>query len=408
MKFAYTGFDKAGKPVSGSVESADVASATNDLLHRGIYVSEITAAKAEGTKSGSGSGLSLGRGKRLEIVAAFMRQLSVLVATGTTLVEAVASLERQTRDEKFKGVLADVRRRVEEGSQLCDAMAGHPRWFDGVSRSLIAAGESSGRLDAMLQRLAVLLRQQVKVRKTVAGALVYPALLSCVALGVMVIMIGFVLPRFEGLFQSLDTPLPAVTQVLMDFSTWCRSYWWVLIGGVAGAVVGGTLWTTSVSGRVLIQRIILRTPTLGSATRSFATARIARLLSVLLDAKVPLIDSLHLVRDSLTNPEYVRLIERAENAVTQGENISAAFADERLINPSVCEAIRSGERTGRISGVLGSIADYLDEDNEVLVKTITGLLEPAILIVMGLAVGMVAISMFLPLFDLTAAGGHGG
>lgn len=405
MKLSYRGFDKSGKAVSGTVEAADRHEAGEQLLKRGIYVSEIGETRAAAPPVNSGGGF--GGGKRQDQLAVFLRQLAVLVSTGTTLVDAIASLERQQKAGPWKVTLAALRERVEEGVQLSDAMAHYPAYFDGVCRSLVAAGESGGKLDVMLQRLSGFVRQRVKVRKQVVGAMVYPCLLIVVAFVVTSAMIGFVLPRFEGLFTTLSAELPPTTAFLMAVSRVVRAYWYLFVGGLVGGPVGLYFWLGTGSGRRFREQFALRAPQLGKLTRGFATARIARVLGVLLDGKVPMLDALRLTGQAVGHSSYAALIAKAEEAVTRGESVSHVLADPRLIDPSACEAIRSGERTGQVSAVLLSVAYHLDEDNEVMLKTVTGLLEPLILIGLGVVVGAMAISMFLPLFDLTATGGGG-
>src|SRR5262245_57921776 len=431
MRFTCSGFDKAGAKVSEVVEAADRNEAVEVLRRRGVFVSEVTEAGEKKTgergaaagvgPAGAGAALlaGLGRGKRLEDVAAFTRQLSLLVSTGTPLVEAMASLELQT-EGPFKPVLHDMRTRVEEGKSLSEAMGAHAGYFDAVCRSLICAGEQGGKLEVMLQRLAALSRQQVKVRKTVHGAMVYPCLLICVAVGVVTTMLGFVLPRFEGLFKTLDTPLPVTTKWLMVASDFLRGYWWAILGGLLVVGVAIKAWLGTQSGKRALDAFLVRVPLgIGKTVRSFATARIARMMGTLLQGKVALLEALSLTKQSMSNTLYTGLMQRAEEAVVRGESVSAALHagagksgedgdGPPLILPSVLDALRSGEKNGQMAPVLTSVATYLDEDNEVLVKALTSLLEPTILIVLGLIVGTVAISMFLPLFDLTAAAGGGG
>lgn len=411
MKFELHGFDKAGRAVRESVEAPDRAEATEQLRRRGYYVTELREATGavphRAAARSAGPGL-FGRGALINNLVGSMRQLSVLVSTGTPLVEALASIENQTPPGKWREVLSNVKMKVEEGSQLSEAMAQHPRYFDPVCRSLVAAGEQGGGLDVMLTRLAGLLRQQQKVRRTVAGAMVYPVLLIFVSIGVVATMIGFVLPRFQGLFEGLGTPLPPSTRALMDVSEFIREQW-VLVGlGVAGLGAGVPLWLMSAAGKRVIDTVGVRGPQIGRVVRGYATARIARLLGVLLEGKVPLLDALHLVGQSITNSHYAALIARATESVTRGESVTVAFSDASLIPPAVADAMRSGEKSGRMGPVMLTMADFLDEDNEVALKSITSLIEPAILLVLGMVVGAMAISMFLPLFDLAAGAAGGG
>lgn len=417
MKFSYRAFDKSGKSKSDIVEAANKTDAMEMLRRDGLFVSEMSpapdgaTAKPSGGGAGPSRGFGLGgrtRGGRLKVVSAFMRHLSVLVSTGTPLVDALSALQKQAKDAAWHGVLADVRSRVEDGSPFSDALAAHPKYFDSVCRSLVRAGESGGKLDVMLRRLADLTRQQVKTRQTLIGAMVYPCVLVVVAINVLITMLCFVMPRFSGLFKTLDTPLPPTTKVLMAMSGVLVGYWWAFLGGAAMIGGGGWLWIVSEAGKQQLDTFAVRAPQIGKLVRSLATARIARLLGTLLDSKVPMLESLVLTREASGNGHYIRLLDRTQEALTRGEPFSGAIGAGGLINPSVCEAVRNAERTGQVGAVLSSMADFLDEENEVVIKSVTSLLEPLILIVLGLIVGTVAISMFLPLFDLASSAGQGG
>lgn len=410
MNFTARGFDKGGSPIVEKIEAADRAEAADRLRRKGVFVTELVEGGGAGPSAARGGKgeKRVGRGKRLTYLAMFTRQLAVLVSTGTPLVEAVTSIEKQAAAGPWKDVLTDLRTRIEEGTQLSDAMALHPRWFDAVCRSLIAAGEQGGGLVAMLERLAMLTRQQQKTRRMLVGSMVYPCLLICVSIGVVTTMVGFVLPRFEGLFQTLGTPLPPLTKVLMDLSAAVRSQWMWLVGVLVACGVGIPMWLRSSAGRRSVDTFMISAPQIGKVVKGFATARIARLMGVLLEGKVGVLDALELVGQSTSNMHYAALVKQAQDAVTRGESMTNVFASGTLISPSVIDAMRSGERSGQMGSVLSTLADYLDEDNEAALKSITGLIEPLILLGLGLVVGSMAISMFLPLFDLAAAGPGGG
>ncbi len=405
MKLVYSAFDKAGKKITDTLEAASVSEAGDILRRQGLFVTDIRES-GKGREEAGASGAAPGA-RKLREISSFMRQLSVLVSTGTPMVEAIGSLEKQLPESPFKVVIQDIRNRVEEGAQFSEALAAHPRWFDPVCRSLVAAGESGGQLDAMLKRLASLLRQQLKVRSTVISAMIYPAVLIFVSIIVLVAMVGFVMPRFEGLFQTLGADLPGSTRLLMDIGTFVRSDWYWILGVLIGVGVGLKLWLGSQAGRLWRDGFILKVPQLGKVVRSLATARITRVLGVLIEGKVPLLDALQLTRESTGNSRYVALVDRAIDMVTRGEPVSSAFVESPLIPKSVSEAVRSGERTGQLGPVLSNLSDFLDEDNEVIVKSIASIIEPVILMGLGVLVGFVALSMFLPLFDLTASAGGG-
>jgi type II secretory pathway component PulF len=411
MKFAYQAFDAAGKLVSERIEAADASEATEALRRQGLYVTKIEPARLDYAGPGgaaAGGAKRMGRGRQLKNLAMFTRQLSVLMTSGTPLVQALGALERQSADKAWRTVVGSLRVKVEEGATLSSAMELQPDVFDPVVRSLISAGESGGSFDEMLDRLATLTRRQMHVRNAVIGALIYPTLLVIVAVAVLTTMLLFVLPRFATLFDTLDVALPPTTKMLMALSNYLRSFWWTVPLGVLAAVVGGRAWAKSPKGRLWIDTTALRLPAVGPILKNFAVARIARVLGVLLNGRVPLLEALTLAKTTARNLNYVDLVARAEDAVTRGGTVSSAFATGNLVSPSLCEAIKSGEQSGQMGPLLMSIADFLDEDNEVVLKSLTSIMEPAILIVLGVLVGFVALSMFMPLFDLTSMtqGGH--
>ena len=404
MRLAYRAWDNAGKMIADVIDASDFAEAREQLRRQGLHVTELSEnSGAVGSSMGQRRRRRAGSGTRLKQLSTFCKQLYVLIKTGTPIVQALEASERQTRDPNFKQVVSDVRAKVEEGVPLSDAMQTHPEYFDVVTRSLIAAGESAGRLPMMLERIGSLTRKQVQVRANIVGAMIYPSLLICVALSVLMLMMTFVLPRFAGLFEQLDTPLPGSTAILMDISYVLRNFWWAIIGGIALFVGGFVMWQKSPGGKRVRDTFVLRAPILGPIFRNFATAKIARLMGILLDSYLPLLDVLSLVKQASNNQHYEKMLARAEKAVTHGEPMSSAFSDERLINSSVYEALRNGESSGQIAPLMLTVADFMDEENETVVRSLTSILEPVILMLLGLVIGFVAISMFLPLFDLTAS-----
>ncbi len=403
MKLAYTAFDGLGKATTGVIEAADVMTAADVLRRKGLYVAEVTSQAVSASKgSPSVRRRRISRGQKLKNLAVFSRQLCVLASSGTRLVDALRALERQARPGPWRQVIAGLRTRVEEGASLSEAMEAQGDCFDAIYRSLIAAGESSGHLLEMLDQLAVLKQKQLKVRNSVVGALIYPCLLLSLGLTVFVLLLLFVVPRFAVLFETLAVPLPTSTSVLVHASAILRAYWWLVGLLAAGIVASLVTYLRTPKGRRFLHTAILRLPYLGYIARSFATARIVSLLGVLLQAHVPILEALRLARQAAGNIRYEELVAKAEDHVAKGEPMSQAFADMTLIAPSVYEAIRSGEESGETDRLLGTMSAFLDEENEVIVRSLTTIMEPAILIFMGLLVGLISICMFLPLFDLTA------
>ncbi|HYE20638.1 MAG TPA: type II secretion system F family protein [Tepidisphaeraceae bacterium] len=412
MKFAYSAYDLSGRTTAGTVEAADADTATEALRAQKLFVTRVAPADESGGRTAPGGRSAAGRGKvsagrRLKAVSVFARQLSVLLASGTPIVQALSVVERQGKGDGFGAVVARVRAKVEEGVPLSDAMTLHPEYFDQVCQSLAAAGEQSGSMAPMLDRLSALTRKQLQLRSAITGAMVYPLVLSGIGLCVTALMLLFVLPRFSGLFETLETPLPPTTRMMLAASTFLQDYWWAVLLVLGGGGAGLWYGLRSPGGKRWFDRSMLRAPKLAGLTRSVLSARVARMLGVLLESRVPLLDSLKLTRQACPNVMYASLLERAEAAVSQGEPVSAVLSNSDLISPAVQEALRSGEQSGQVGGPLIHMADFLDEENEVVIKALTKLLEPLILCVMGILVGLMAVSMFLPLFDLVSSASGG-
>jgi type IV pilus assembly protein PilC len=304
-------------------------------------------------------------------------------------------------------VVSDVHAQVEGGSTLSDAMRRYPACFNDICTSLVAAGESSGQLDVLLDRLSLLTRQQLKVQRTLMSAMIYPLLLMVVGIAVVAVMIVFVLPRFSDLFATLDAPLPPSTELLMMAAEFLRGRWWMILIALVAMAVATKFALSRPAGRRGLDRALVRLPGCGHVVRSLLTARFARVLGVLLDSRVPLLEALELVRVSTGNVLYTDLLGQAHEAVVRGESLSAVLATSPLISPYVSEALRHGEQSGQMSPVLLEMAEFMDEENESLVSTMARLVEPIMLLVLGGVVAMIAISIFLPLFDLTSLAGGG-
>lgn len=406
MKLAYEGYDMAGKPAAGFVEAAGVAEAAEHLRRQGLFVTSVREQSAVTADPVPGAPRARRTGARSRDMVAFFRQLSILVGTHTPLVQALDAIERQTPDGPWRSVVADLRRRVEEGAALSAAMEAHASRFDAICRSMVAAGESGGRLDIMLRGLAEMVRQQYHVRRSVLGAMVYPAVLIVVSLCVLLVTLFFVLPQFRGLFDTLQVPLPPTTALLMSTSDWCASHWWAVIALAIAVATAPVIALRSPPVRECLDRILVVAPRIGPIVRAFATARIARVMGVLLDARIPMLDAVRLARQGCSNSCYARLLDRAESAITRGESLADTLSHSGLVVPSICEALASGERSGELGPVLLQVASFLDEDNEVLIKALMSIIEPIILTFLGVIIGFVAVSMFLPLFDIATLGGQ--
>ncbi len=403
MKLAYTAYDGTGKTATGVIEADDTMTATEALRRRGLYVAEVVERKTTATRQHSGRRQRhVSRSQKLKNIAMFSRQLHVLISSGTQIVDALRAVERQARPGPWRDIISGLRTRVEEGTSLSEAMQDHADYFDPIYCNLVAAGESSGHLLEMFDRLAMLKQKQLRIRNSIVGAMIYPCMLVTLGSSIFVLLLLFVIPRFSTLFETVGVPLPSSTAVLLQISSVFRHFWWAIGLLLGGVVFGIRYYLHTPRGRRFRDVVVLRLPCIGRVAKSLSSARIISLLGVLLEAKVPVLDALRLVRSAAGNVLYQELVMQAEEYVSRGEPMSQAFADTPLFSPSIYEAIRSGEHSGEIDRLLLHVSGFLDEENEAIVRSLTSIIEPAILIVMGILVGLIAVCMFLPLFDLTA------
>jgi type II secretory pathway component PulF len=403
MKLAYKAYDGAGKTATGVIEADDTMTATEALRRRGLYVAEVIEQKTTAAKRSSGRRQRrVSRSQKLKNIAMFSRQLHVLISSGTQIVDALRAVERQARAGPWREVIGNLRTRVEEGTALSAAMQDHPDYFDPIYCNLVAAGESSGHLADMFDRLAVFKQKQLRVRNSIIGAMIYPCMLVTIGSSIFVGLLVFVVPRFSTLFTTIGVPLPSSTAALLRISAALCRFWWVIGLLLGGTVFGLRHYLRTPAGRRFHDVLVLRLPYIGGVAKSLSSARVISLLGVLLEARIPVLEALRLVRSTAGNVLYEELIVQAEEYVSRGEPMSQAFADTPLFSPSIYESIRSGEHGGEIYRLLLNISNFLDEENDVIVRSLTSIIEPAILIVMGILVGLIAVCMFLPLFDLTA------
>ena len=408
MRLTYQAYNPSGQLIEGMVDASDISTAKESLRQGGLFVTQITQAQAQASITPSSKHrIWMSRGRVLKELAFFTRQLSVMVATGTPLTQSLYALEQQARSIYWKQILGDLESRVRQGNSLSQAMEDHPLVFDSVYRSLVSAGETSGHFTQVLSRLAELKLKQYQLRTSLVGVMVYPLLLLTMSSVVLTVLLVVALPRFVELFESMDVPMPPTTVLLVNVSDLLIGYWWALPPILLFGVIGLMGFLRSPSGRRMWDVTVLRVPKFGKIVQGFITARLVRLLGVLLQSHVPLLDTLGLCKQAAGNVRYEQLIVHAQEVVTRGQPISEAFADAQLISPTVYQTMRSGEQSGQIGPLMLNIADFLDDENDVVLRSLTSLIEPLILIGLGIFVGFVAVSLFMPLFDLTSLAGAG-
>ncbi|QOJ14349.1 MAG: type II secretion system F family protein [Planctomycetia bacterium] len=405
--FAVTAIDARGERLSESFEAEDLQAAQRELMSRGLMVLSLEPARSPAGVLASirGARSAARPGAKLREVAVFARLMSMMLRAGASVVPAMSAIREQPGRPAFLALLADLAERVESGVSLHDAMARHDHIFSGAVRTVIAAGEATGSLAESFARLSQLLDARMRIRRTVVGALVYPAMLLMMAVGVTLTMALFVLPRFTDLFKMLNTPTPAVTQIMLDAGTLLREQWVWVVGGPVAAGAALWAWLRSRSGRELVSNLVLHVPVLGRAVSGVLLAGLLNIWAALLRSRVPLLETVREAREAVAHPRFRALVSDVETAITEGRTLSGVLKQSRLVPPTIVATLQTGEESGRLGESMEFVAAWLEEENDALIRSLTRALEPAILIFMGLLVGGVAIGLFLPLFDIATAAG---
>jgi len=402
MILTYEAVDSSGRRTADAMEAADQREAMEMLRRRGLYITSISESSV-GAANGPDRGSATKGHLPVEPLALFTRQMAMLLRAGSGLVPAIAAIRRQLKRPEHAAVLGVLVSDLEEGLTFTDALRKHPRTFDAVYTAIVAAGEASGSLADMFERLSVIVGKRRAMRKKIVGTLAYPALLVTMCSGIFLVLLFFVLPRFSEMFTQLAIEAPGPTKVLLALGAALRGHWpTILLAAVIGGVLAGWAIRTAWFERWL-SNVQLHIPLIGSLRSRLIQGQMFRTMGMLLESGVGLLDTFDLARKSTGNREYQKLFDRLESSVTAGGQLTAPLEESGLIEPYICQATRTGEESGALGGAFTYCADILDETNEELVGVVARLLEPLILIFMGLVVGGVAISLFLPLFDLTAA-----
>ena len=403
MILTYDAIDAQGRRSADSVEAHDVREAVDQLRRRGLYVTQIAEAGGAKTPSAASSSDATAVRLPLKTLALFTRQMAMLLRAGSGVVPALTAIKRQMKRPQHAALHEQIAANLEDGVTLTDSLRRHPRTFDSVYCAITAAGEASAALTQMFERLTTIVGKRRAMRNKILGAMAYPALLIFMCIHIIGVLLMFVLPRFAQMFIQLGVQTPASTQALLSVGQALHDYWPIVLV-VNLALVFLAVWSLGSSrGRQWLSNLQLSIPILGRLRGRLIQAQMLRTMGMLLESRVGVLDTLELVRQSTGNARFQRLFDDLEQTVTSGGQLSAAFERSGIVEPYICQAVRTGEDSGNLGGAMTYCADVLDETNTELINVVTKLLEPAILIIMGLVVGAVAISLFLPLFDLTSA-----
>ncbi|MEM7160343.1 MAG: type II secretion system inner membrane protein GspF [Myxococcota bacterium] len=413
--YAYTGLSAKGKNIKGVATADNVAALKASLRREGVYltgVNETTAAAAAESSGGGGGGgdREIDLSKFLDrvtpkMVASTTQLLGTLLQAGVTLPEALTALVDQVESPRFKGVLSDIAEKVNQGSSLADAMSAYPKIFVPLYVNMIRAGEASGSLEQVLFRLAEFLEKQLEIRGKVSSAMVYPIVLSVLGAAIITLLMVGIVPKITGMFADMNAELPWNTRLLIWLSDAISSYWWLFILGGWGLVWLFRRWRRSEAGQVTGDTIILKTPVVGELARKIAISRFARTLSTLLSSGVQLLQALDIVRALLGNVVLEKVITEARDNIREGENIAPALKRSGQFPPLVTHMIAVGERSGQLEQMLNDVAVAYDRETNTSIARLTSLLEPLMIVLMGMAVGFVVFSIMQPIMQLTEMAG---
>jgi len=330
----------------------------------------------------------------------FTRQFSTMINSGLPLVQALDILATQSENPVLQEVTRQVVFDVESGHTVADALAKHPNAFTDLYVNMVAAGEAGGILDTILLRLATFMEKNDALVRKVKGAMIYPAVILSVAFGAVVILLVVVIPTFQTMFESAGVPLPLPTRIVIVMSEFLQRFWWVVIAVVAAFVVSLQRYYKTPDGHLVIDRILINAPVLGDMLRKSAVSRFTRTLGTLISSGVSILDGLEITAKTAGNRVVSDAIMESRASIAGGDTIAAPLAKSQVFPPMVISMISVGEQTGGLDEMLGKIADFYDEEVDAAVSGLLSLLEPVMVVFLGVVVGGMVVAMYLPIFDM--------
>lgn len=335
-----------------------------------------------------------------ELLPGFSRKLSAMLAAGMPIVGSLAALERQTRNPNFKLVIEAVRKNIENGMSLSESLSRFPSVFDELYSNMIRGGETSGQLAETIGRLADLLQSSVRIRRKIKSALTYPVAVLCIAFAITIALIVFVVPVFADIFSQLKGNLPAPTRALMAMSELGRKHGLAAIVAAVAGVILFRKWKATPGGARVFDRFLLKAPVFGGLSQNIVAARFSRTLAQLVRSGVPILTSLDIAGGAAGNKVAAEVIARCRVKVEEGEPLSASLGYRSVFPDMLIEMLQAGEKTGKVDQMLDCVADFYDEEVSVTLDSLTSLLEPILMVLLGVIIGGIVVSMFLPIFKL--------
>jgi type IV pilus assembly protein PilC len=419
--YAFDAMNSSGQEVKEEIEAGSSEEAIAKIRAKGYFPTRVKEKAAKKKKKGNAAAaeeqsapkkkmpMSIGGVSRKQLVA-FTRQLSTLQDAGLPILRSLQILEEQQKPGLLKAIIGGVADEVEGGGTLSDAMAKYPKAFDKLYVNMINAGEAGGVLDLILARLADFMEKAAKLKKKVIGAMIYPAVVISIAVGIVTMIMIFVIPKFEQIFKDFGTKLPGVTQLLLDISRWFANWGWCYV--LCSPFVIVIIWKlirTSEGGKYATDVIKLKVPILGNILGKTAIARFTRTLGTLISAGVPILDAINITKETCGNEVYSRALGKVHDAIREGESMADPLRATKVCDAIVVNMVDVGEETGDLDKMLMKVADNYDSDVDVLVGSLISILEPVMVVVLGLIVGFIVIALFMPMITLiqNMSGGGG-
>jgi len=395
-----TVFQWAGKNRMGVIESGEMAAGTKDEVIAQLRKRNIvpTSIKEKGKKKGFS--LKGGRVKDKDVVV-FTRQFSTMIDAGLPLVQALDILASQVGNKKFAGVISQIKSDVEGGSTYADALARHPRIFSELYANMVAAGETGGILDTVLNRLASYMEKTIKLKRKVKGALIYPIVVTAVAIIVIVVIMVYVVPTFSQMFTALGGTLPAPTKLVISISKFLGGIGgMVLLFSIIGSVIGLVQFRRTPKGKYATDKVFLKLPVFGTLLLKVAVAKFTSTLGTLVSSGVPILEGLEITAKTAGNKVIERSVYRVREAVQEGKTLAEPLGKERIFPDMVTQMISVGESAGALDTMLSKIADFYDDEVDAAVSNLTSMIEPMLMVFLGGTVGYIVVAMYLPIFKI--------
>lgn len=396
----------SGKSTKGVIDADNPSQARRKLREQELYPTEVVESVAADAKSAAGQSKRSARRQRGRIstrdLALMTRQFAVLLHAGMPLVEALGALLEQTGRPRLRTVIYEVRDKVNAGSTLADALGEHPRVFNSLYVNMVRAGEVSGALESVLRRLADILEHQAKLKGQLLSTMAYPAFMAIFAVAVIVFLMTVIVPRITQIFQKQETDLPRITEWLIGASEFIAMYWPVIVGAVLGVFALWRLWVSRPDGRRRWDRWKLRFPVYGNLHLKLVCARFARTLGTMLQSGLTMLPALEVVNSVLENQYIQSHMDDVKAGVRRGRDLAEPLRETQLFPPMMIHMVELGQRSGEIEEMLVRVADTYDDDVRLTIDAAVGLIEPVIIIVMGIFVGFLVLAILLPILQMSS------